>query len=96
MLLSRSRDQWATNWGTNFNCSSGLWLWLSSGHLLLSLFQKTEWVLSHVATKICFIFNIFHKRPSAGRFAFGKTPRGLGLGLGLAITVGFKPARKQG
>ena len=43
-LFSRSRDQCAANWCTNFNCSlglclgfgDGLGLWLSSGHLLLS------------------------------------------------------------
>ena len=40
--FSRSRDQCAANWCTNFNCSlglgfgDGLGLWLSSGHLLLS------------------------------------------------------------
>ena len=42
MLISRSRDQCAANWCTNFNCSlrlgfgGGLGLWLSPGHLLLS------------------------------------------------------------
>ena len=41
-VFSRSRDQWAANWCTNFNYSlglgfgDGLGLWLSSGHLLLS------------------------------------------------------------
>ena len=39
-VFSRSRDQCAANWCTNFNCSLGLGfglgLWLSSGHLLLS------------------------------------------------------------
>ena len=41
-VFSRSRDQCAANWCTNFNCSlglgfgDGLGLWLSSGHLLLS------------------------------------------------------------
>ena len=40
--FSRSRDQCAANWCTNFNCSLGLGfgdrlgLWLSSGNLLLS------------------------------------------------------------
>ena len=42
LLFSRSRDQCAANWCTNFNCSlglgfgEGLGLWLSPGHLLLS------------------------------------------------------------
>ena len=42
-LFSRSRDQCAANWCTNFNSLLGLGfgdrlgLWLSSGHLLLSL-----------------------------------------------------------
>ena len=39
-VFSRSRDQCAANWCTNFNCSLGLGdllgLWLNSGHLLLS------------------------------------------------------------
>ena len=41
-VFSRSRDQCAANWCTNFNCSlglgfgDGLGLWLSFGHLLLS------------------------------------------------------------
>ena len=41
-VFLRSRDQCASNWCTNFNCSlglgfgDGLGLWLRSGHLLLS------------------------------------------------------------
>ena len=44
--FSRSRDQCAANWCTNFNCSLGLgfWdglgLWLSSGHLRLLLIHS--------------------------------------------------------
>ena len=40
LFFSRSRDQCAANWCTNFDCSlglgfrDGLGLWLSSGHLL--------------------------------------------------------------